>query len=700
MAWAYKASSYANDGTGFGVSGTYTVSPGASLASGDRCIVTVVGTGPNGTSGTNIAPTFSVSDGGGSYHEDVTRAFYVSAFTCWLRISIFSRSMTSSGTPSISVVVTNTGTGTNNPFGGIQVAAFSGLDTTLSTAADATGSRDTIANSGGNPTVTASSSTTAANELVVSAYGDGGDGVTLTGESSPSTTAGKHDNDSSNYEALLQYKDSGSSGSTPTSTATSSGATWCMAQVVYKLASTTTTGTAAITLQTPSVAASGTNTDSGTSAITLQTPSVSGTGTVGATGTAAITLQTPSFAGSSSSTITGTVAITLQGLHVAGTASAPVTGTAPIVVQTPSVSASGTIGGGLPINYYHTAFPGTENPISEGGVWVSGSVINSNVRTLPHDAFGTQPNHVPPATFDDSICYLRGTWNADQKAQAIVVNTLTPGAFYQEFELLLRCTTTGSGFAGYECTIGNQNGGWYSGVTRINGDGSFTILSPSGPAVSLATGDVMSAEVIGSTITIYKNGSSVVSVTDTNITAGAPGFGFYESDNGATGDSTKFGYSDYTAWGDVESSSANFVLQRPSVLGGTITTGTGTLTLQTPSVAATGYQAGSGAMTLQRPSVAASGTLTVGGTAAIVLQTPSFAGVSAVAGPAAITLQTPSVAATGYMVPVGTSAITLHTPFVQASGVVIGVQPGPSGSAVTTAPPPTGTAVITPAGGP
>lgn len=54
---------------------------------------------------------------------------------------------------------------------------------------------------------------------------------------------------------------------------------------------------------------------------------------------------------------------------------------------------------------YSTSFPNTENPISEGGIWLPPPTGWTNVRSTPADAFGTQSAHSPPP-FDDSVAII------------------------------------------------------------------------------------------------------------------------------------------------------------------------------------------------------------------------------------------------------------------------------------------------------
>lgn len=230
MAWGFTASSYANDGAGFSAvnsGGTQTVTLGAAVSSGDRIIVTV--SALTNTAGAT-APTFTVTDNvnSGSYTQDKTTTFTVLR-TNDTRLSVFSLIANASGTPTITVTLSNGGL--NNMAGGLQCAAFTGLLTSgqgVDASAAASGSST-------SPSSGATSATTAANELVFGAYADAGDGGTIS-VGSGFTLAGKHDGDTHNWQGMMEYKDSGASGSTPAATCSLSAAfSWAMIAVVYQI---------------------------------------------------------------------------------------------------------------------------------------------------------------------------------------------------------------------------------------------------------------------------------------------------------------------------------------------------------------------------------------------------------------------------------------------------------------------------------
>lgn len=219
----------------------------------------------------------------------------------------------------------------------------------------------------------------------------------------------------------------------------------------------------------------------------------------------------------------------------------------------------------LPFHYYRTTFPLTENPIAEGGVWSNGKtegVAWQNMRTTTNKAFGTQSGN--SGIYDDSVAILKGTFGADQEARATVFSTVTAAAYFAEVELHLRGTVSTAGIIqtyevlfsvnpsarsqGSYCEIakwfGTQGGGTFNGLSLT---GQQTITAPT-------TGDIVRARIVGNTLTAYINNVQVAQVTDSvglsgtaPYATGNPGIGHWLNNNGATGDVTSFGFSDYTA---------------------------------------------------------------------------------------------------------------------------------------------------------
>jgi hypothetical protein len=200
---------------------------------------------------------------------------------------------------------------------------------------------------------------------------------------------------------------------------------------------------------------------------------------------------------------------------------------------------------------YATRFTSDENPISEGGNWRNGKTDGldwSDVRTSNGLAFGTQ---VPPTgpPYNDSVALLTGPWNPDQMVTG-VVHTRNPqgGHTYEEVELWLRGSIAPHFTTGYEINFRCltrpegyvQFGYWEGPLNKFHGLGETK-----GPG--LKDGDVVSASIVGNTITIWINGVQVLQGKDpgNRYRTGSPGLGFYYQ--GKKGAVTDYGFTSYSA---------------------------------------------------------------------------------------------------------------------------------------------------------
>lgn len=199
---------------------------------------------------------------------------------------------------------------------------------------------------------------------------------------------------------------------------------------------------------------------------------------------------------------------------------------------------------------YTTSFSLSENPINEGGKWVNGKAVGADwndVKTTPGKAFASIASGLSGSRYNDSIAYLSPSFMAvtpNQYAQATVFRVAGYSASAHEVELLLRFKITRNNARGYEILWGATG---YLAVVRWNGPlGNYTALYDGGlPGIGPAVdGDVLRAEITGSVIKVYKNGSLVATVTDGSWTDGQPGMGFWPVD-GAT--PQNFGWKTYAA---------------------------------------------------------------------------------------------------------------------------------------------------------
>lgn len=195
---------------------------------------------------------------------------------------------------------------------------------------------------------------------------------------------------------------------------------------------------------------------------------------------------------------------------------------------------------------YATTFGATENPISEGGVWINGGATGldwNNIQTSGGNALATRiETSAPP--YDDPIACLDSTKfsiGANQYAQA----TIFKNAGYtgsHECELLLRFAITAHSATGYEVYWSN-NGGLV--LVRWNGAiNDFTALTSTNPGAP-TDGAVLRVEISGSTITAKINGATQFTWTDSTWATGMPGIGQNPYTPG--GDVTQQGWKDFTA---------------------------------------------------------------------------------------------------------------------------------------------------------
>lgn len=201
---------------------------------------------------------------------------------------------------------------------------------------------------------------------------------------------------------------------------------------------------------------------------------------------------------------------------------------------------------------YSTNFSVTENPISEGGKWISGKAVGldwSDVATSPGFAYGTESGVAAGSQkFDDSTAILTGVWGSDHSVEATVYSVNQNDAISQEVEIRLRSALSAHRNTGYEINFRcSKTDKAYMEIVRWNGSvGDFTyLLHKDGSQYGVTTGDVVKATIIGNKITVYINGSQVAQTTDNTFTTGNPGMGFYLL--GTTGVNQDYGFSHFMA---------------------------------------------------------------------------------------------------------------------------------------------------------
>lgn len=223
------------------------------------------------------------------------------------------------------------------------------------------------------------------------------------------------------------------------------------------------------------------------------------------------------------------------------------------ITNWPAAAPAAPVPGGT-AKSYSTKFPNAEDPISEGGKWISGKKAGLNwadVRVIPGFVFGTEigGNRPAPDKYDDSTALLTGTWGPNQTVEARVhrINKDNDN-IYEEVELRLRSSLSSHNCTGYEVMFRcSKSPKAYCSIARWDGIlGAFMMLKQAqGSQYGVADGDVVKASIRGEVITVWLNGVQILKTRDYLFKNGNPGIGFYLE--GATGVNQQYGFSSFKA---------------------------------------------------------------------------------------------------------------------------------------------------------
>jgi hypothetical protein len=181
---------------------------------------------------------------------------------------------------------------------------------------------------------------------------------------------------------------------------------------------------------------------------------------------------------------------------------------------------------------YSTNFAGTENPLSEGGVWINGSITGyrSDCASQPGRGYGTQVPITPPP-YSDSWAILNLPFSPDVYSKAVVyVDPSISGE--HELELLLRASMSSGRSYGYAFDWVYNSGNIYMG-TADGADGAFSQWGAPFPVAfrTPRNGDVIEFQLKGWIATCWINGSQIfqhdVSKHSITYSSGRPGIAFY-----------------------------------------------------------------------------------------------------------------------------------------------------------------------------
>jgi hypothetical protein len=189
---------------------------------------------------------------------------------------------------------------------------------------------------------------------------------------------------------------------------------------------------------------------------------------------------------------------------------------------------------------YTTNFPLTEAPISEQGAWTHLDTNNAFIDTAGGIAFGTQKG---TGAYDDSYAHLSG-FPPNQSVSAVIhLNRSAITGSTHEVEIILRMNDSPSWHTGYECNLAFD--GSYTQIVRLNQGASNWMYLSNVAGIAPNDGDVFSAQIVGSTITVYLNGKQINTATDATYPTGNPAMGFWRGNPSTL--QSDYGFSSFSA---------------------------------------------------------------------------------------------------------------------------------------------------------
>lgn len=163
-----------------------------------------------------------------------------------------------------------------------------------------------------------------------------------------------------------------------------------------------------------------------------------------------------------------------------------------------------------------STFTGSENPLSESGVWVATVTATDTfdlVKKVSGDARASVGGGKDTLTTYD-------TAPANDQCSEVTLNAYTAGAL-NAISLLVRNTPDADFLAGYWGIFNDGN------VIILENDGLGNNYVQDGSTGSATVGatDVLKMCIVGTTINVYQNGVSRVNATDATYASGKVGFG-------------------------------------------------------------------------------------------------------------------------------------------------------------------------------
>lgn len=194
--------------------------------------------------------------------------------------------------------------------------------------------------------------------------------------------------------------------------------------------------------------------------------------------------------------------------------------------QQASVTNNSTVSGGsasFTDNFTRTNADPMSDPAS-GGTWTTGSTYLGTMRILSNKLAGSTGATTKVARV------ATPAFAADQRATF----TLADIGTYQG--VLVR-SQSASDTSGYYCQLRNDNTTIRVYTYADDGSGGFGTYTQLGADITVSAmniGDTLGFGVVGTTLTVYRNGVSVATRTDSTFTSGQPAMQIYGDFNQAT----------------------------------------------------------------------------------------------------------------------------------------------------------------------
>lgn len=172
-----------------------------------------------------------------------------------------------------------------------------------------------------------------------------------------------------------------------------------------------------------------------------------------------------------------------------------------------------------------SSFTGTENPLSEGGVWAAPSAYWQSMRK----ANGAAVNSAVLGN-DCARRYTGVSFSADHYSEIVLAAVPTGGQLFFQYTMVRMNATAGC----YMLTTAPDVSTTTLQLYRISDAGALTQIGTNITiGAAMAGGDAMRLGVQGTTLTCTYKGSVVRTVTDSNLASGQPAIGGWAQNAGS-----------------------------------------------------------------------------------------------------------------------------------------------------------------------